>query len=742
MNGAKHLPIVHRKPSSGGAFRSSSSTSMHTPAYSSSSSTPSASTSTGHSPSSSTTSRHRPAVQFAYPGPPSSRASTSSSRHSDPIQNQAPAHASSSSATTSNVSSSSSTTSAGPPAPSPSPTPSSSSTSYDISAYSSTDLLKLLASLLTQIAATNDALTSSSSSSSSSSPTSPHPPSTNRSPRSSSFPHSSSSSHPSTPSSSSATHHNQRQHPPIWYTLTTASRTALSTPTSTLTFHARNIPSISLEAYLLRILKYCPTTNHVFLSLLVYFDRMARLSGEIEGDIDEDAEDEFGSVGTHGIGDEGDRDVEMRGGSVTGDSSTKMDVDTDLSASAVAPPRKRAKRRRPQRSFVIDSYNIHRLVIAGVTVASKFFSDVFYTNGRYAKVGGLPLHELNQLELQFLLLNDFRLVISGAEMQRYAEQLILFSKSQSNPIVLRMERSLGEAGSLNGSSYHKRSGSSGSTVSRDGKGEKDGNKEKRLNGTHSHHHPSHSSSTSSQSHQYSYAGGRNAAVASTSSNPVFVTQPQPPSMARGSQDGVVESRHTHVPLPPPPASSSSHQPSSSSSLAQPKGVQTPKFGAQAHRPTLTNGHHPHSFQHHQRQGEFSHYDASSDDEDDDHSYSERGFETGTESGSGFDTGTETETETEGETDAGETDASGSTTSDEPTVRPRKAYVRGRRESMGSMMGGGDEEGGVGGSEVRGEGEGSGGGEGEGRERGNERTPEVGRRSEDRDVGMDVDPSSP
>ena len=36
--------------------------------------------------------------------------------------------------------------------------------------------------------------------------------------------------------------------------------------------------------------------------------------------------------------------------------------------------------------FVVDSFNIHRLVIAGVTCASKFFSDVFYTNSRYAKV--------------------------------------------------------------------------------------------------------------------------------------------------------------------------------------------------------------------------------------------------------------------------------------------------------------------------------------------------------------------
>ncbi|KAL7415696.1 cyclin PHO80-like protein, partial [Mrakia frigida] len=121
-----------------------------------------------------------------------------------------------------------------------------------------------------------------------------------------------------------------------------------------LCFHARNIPGISIEVYLLRILKYCPASNEVFLSLLVYFDRMSRLSLEVAG-----------------------------------------------------------------RTFAIDSFNVHRLVIAGVTVASKFFSDVFYTNSRYAKVGGLPQSELNQLELQFLLLNDFRLVIPLEEMQRY-----------------------------------------------------------------------------------------------------------------------------------------------------------------------------------------------------------------------------------------------------------------------------------------------------------------------------------
>ncbi|WVQ94497.1 hypothetical protein IAU59_001576 [Kwoniella sp. CBS 9459] len=159
------------------------------------------------------------------------------------------------------------------------------------------------------------------------------------------------------------------------FPLFSASRSSLSHPSSLLAFHARHIPSISVEAYLLRILKYCPTTNEVFLGLLVYFDRMTRLGTPA------------------GVGGENAGVAKGKG-------------------------------------FAIDSYNIHRLVIAGVTVASKFFSDVFYTNSRYAKVGGLPSTELNSLELQFLLLNDFRLRISLDEMQKYGDRLLAYAADE------------------------------------------------------------------------------------------------------------------------------------------------------------------------------------------------------------------------------------------------------------------------------------------------------------------------
>lgn len=42
------------------------------------------------------------------------------------------------------------------------------------------------------------------------------------------------------------------------------------------------------------------------------------------------------------------------------------------------------------------------------------------------QVGGLPLVELNHLELQFLLLNDFRLAVPLEEMEAYGTMLVEF----------------------------------------------------------------------------------------------------------------------------------------------------------------------------------------------------------------------------------------------------------------------------------------------------------------------------
>ncbi|CAN8099836.1 unnamed protein product [Discula destructiva] len=203
---------------------------------------------------------------------------------------------------------------------------------------------------------------------------------------------------------------------------------------SVLAFHGKNVPAITILSYLSRIHKYCPTTYEVFLSLLVYFDRMTERVNNMVLKAEE-AKKAGQSL------DPVQSDVVMK----DDDSSDSDDLDEDIadddsdSSDGQAPtPSGADSKKSPQVSmksdetrvqptfFVVDSFNIHRLIIAGVTCSSKFFSDVFYTNSRYAKVGGLPLAELNHLEIQFLILNDFRLAVPVEDLEAYATMLVEF----------------------------------------------------------------------------------------------------------------------------------------------------------------------------------------------------------------------------------------------------------------------------------------------------------------------------
>ncbi|KAI4195135.1 MAG: hypothetical protein LQ346_003515 [Caloplaca aetnensis] len=222
--------------------------------------------------------------------------------------------------------------------------------------------------------------------------------------------------------------------------------------TSVLAFHGKNVPSITILSYLSRIHKYCPTTYEVFLSLLVYFDRMTE-------QVNSDSMRSLRDLGAHSqptspTANRGSPSAPhspvLRSPASSASSATSADMadvtESDSQADRPAPhppPSSDEEEYDLAHFFVVDSFNIHRLVIAGVTCASKFFSDVFYTNSRYAKVpfiphrwgelntkllqvGGLPLGELNHLELQFLLLNEFRLSVPVEELEAYGTMLVEF----------------------------------------------------------------------------------------------------------------------------------------------------------------------------------------------------------------------------------------------------------------------------------------------------------------------------
>ncbi|TEA19728.1 PHO85 cyclin-6 [Colletotrichum sidae] len=193
--------------------------------------------------------------------------------------------------------------------------------------------------------------------------------------------------------------------------------------TSVLAFHGKNIPAITILSYLSRIHKYCPTTYEVFLSLLVYFDRMTERVNEMVVNHEKERRKSTSQQPSQPQT----ADVAMRDEDETdSDLADDDDLDEKKSADNSMPQPSSTGALAPATYFVVDSFNIHRLIIAGVTCASKFFSDVFYTNSRYAKVGGLPLAELNHLELQFLLLNDFRLAVPVEDLEAYATMLVEF----------------------------------------------------------------------------------------------------------------------------------------------------------------------------------------------------------------------------------------------------------------------------------------------------------------------------
>ena len=75
------------------------------------------------------------------------------------------------------------------------------------------------------------------------------------------------------------------------------------------------------------------------------------------------------------------------------------------------------------KSFVLNAYSIHRVILVTVMEGAKFYDDSFFNNEVYAKIGGVPVEELNHLELEFVFLIGFSLVIAPEEYQRIHNDL-------------------------------------------------------------------------------------------------------------------------------------------------------------------------------------------------------------------------------------------------------------------------------------------------------------------------------
>ena len=88
-----------------------------------------------------------------------------------------------------------------------------------------------------------------------------------------------------------------------------------------------------------------------------------------------------------------------------------------------------------RQNFVINSLNVHRIIITSVMLSAKFFDDHYFKNAFYAKVGGVPCSEINVLEVEFLFLINFSLHVSPDNYSRYYNELCNHARSMADMIV-------------------------------------------------------------------------------------------------------------------------------------------------------------------------------------------------------------------------------------------------------------------------------------------------------------------
>lgn len=74
--------------------------------------------------------------------------------------------------------------------------------------------------------------------------------------------------------------------------------------------------------------------------------------------------------------------------------------------------------------YMITSLTAHRFIITAIVIACKTISDTYSTNTFYARVGGLPLGELNLLELEMITVLDWNLGCKNEVLQQYYENLL------------------------------------------------------------------------------------------------------------------------------------------------------------------------------------------------------------------------------------------------------------------------------------------------------------------------------
>ena len=70
-------------------------------------------------------------------------------------------------------------------------------------------------------------------------------------------------------------------------------------------------------------------------------------------------------------------------------------------------------------NFIINYYNIHKILLVSVVFAIKYNEDNYYTNSYYSKIGGIKINEFNALEKEFAQIIDFQFYVKKSLFDKY-----------------------------------------------------------------------------------------------------------------------------------------------------------------------------------------------------------------------------------------------------------------------------------------------------------------------------------
>ena len=73
--------------------------------------------------------------------------------------------------------------------------------------------------------------------------------------------------------------------------------------------------------------------------------------------------------------------------------------------------------------IILNPHNIHRLILGCLILAIKYNEDIYFNNEYYAKIGGIPLEEFNNLEYTSFEFIEQNLFISDDIYNKYLEYI-------------------------------------------------------------------------------------------------------------------------------------------------------------------------------------------------------------------------------------------------------------------------------------------------------------------------------